>query len=97
MGFRLPPPPPLSGVSSASTSDAARTGSCGSGVFVAEETDAVKDNGSGNNTTFSAESLLQQCLDLGLFSPTAGASASGFKEFYCIHVCIYGMSIIKCN
>jgi hypothetical protein len=27
----------------------------------------------------------------------SGVSVSGFEEFYCIHIGMYGMSIIKCD
>jgi hypothetical protein len=57
---------------------------------------------SGDNTTVDVGTLVEtsglgtifhNCWSIRI----SGVSVSGFEEFYCTHICIYGMSIIKCD
>jgi hypothetical protein len=83
----------FSAVSLVCTRDAEGAEDCRSGLFIAEELDAVADEGSGDTITINVETLFEafrRTSRLGTIflncqnSRISGVSASRLKEFYCI-------------
>jgi hypothetical protein len=71
--------PFFSVVSAVSTRDAVGPGNCGSGDFIAAETDRVGSEGSGHTTTLAVQTLRPKLADLE--PPSSSEYISEFLEY----------------